>query len=158
MPEDTPDPIPEKISENMIQFVLLQNDVYSFEKEWKADIANFLVLIQQQNPDWTLEQVLNFVHEQYWMPCIEEIQTYLATFSGDIALINVFVNIMDGSYKRYFETNRYQSKTSRFFEFQIWFSYFVLLFFNPDFASFFFLSFKLNFDPNVIFRFISKLS
>ena len=35
MPKDTPDPILEDISKNIILFVLLQNDVYSFEKEWK---------------------------------------------------------------------------------------------------------------------------
>ena len=119
MPKDTPDPILEDISKNIILFVLLQNDVYSFEKEWKADIANFLVLIQQKHSDWTLEQVLDFVHANYWIPCIQEIQNYLEKFSGDRALLNAFVNIMDGSDKWYFETNRYQSKTSPFSEFQI---------------------------------------
>ena len=37
-PEDTPDPIPKDVSQNIILFVLLQNDVYSFEQ----NMRNFL--------------------------------------------------------------------------------------------------------------------
>lgn len=113
-PEETPDPIPKDISQNITLFVLIQNDIYRFEQKWSA---NLLALIQHQNPDWSFEKILDFVEETYWKPCINKLRYYFVSYKENHALLNSFINIMDGFDKWYSETNRYRSKTSPFVEF-----------------------------------------
>jgi hypothetical protein len=117
-PGNTSYPVPKEIQHCMIRFVLIQNDVLSFEKETRqgGNPINLVTFLMKRHPQMSFEEIFHLICDKYWQPNLDVMLDYFNNVPPS-ALLSGFTNLMDGITTWTFETYRYRSNNSPFIEF-----------------------------------------